>query len=210
MLQDRLSVLGDDVAFMSSFLMSALKKIDLATMRHSVSVAAVADEVGEALAPAELRPQIWLAGLLHDVGKMAMSPRVFVHDGPLAEDEYAAVKEHTVVGERTLARLYDSGTVATVALHHHERHDGKGYPHGLSNGQIPLPARIVSIADAYDAIRTTRAYSRGRTHLEAMAEIARSSGRHFDPYLVNAFLTIERRIETAYDSVATEDLSGFN
>ncbi len=209
MKRERLAALEGDAALMSTFLMSALGKIDDKTMRHSVNVAAIAEVVAGAMAPVELRQSIWLAGLLHDVGKMALSSRIFVHDGPLEQDEFAAVKAHTVIGERTLARMYDVPLVAQCALFHHERYDGKGYPHGIRNGEIPLPARIVAIADCYEAIRATRPYSRSRTHAEAVAEIARTTGRQFDPTLVDAFLKIEKRVEDAYARSSETELDWF-
>jgi HD-GYP domain-containing protein (c-di-GMP phosphodiesterase class II) len=82
-----------------------------------------------------------------------------------------------------------------ICLYHHEHWDGTGYPKGLKGSQIPLPARIVAIADAYDAMRSTRSYNIPCTHQEAVAEIRRCSGTHFDPNLVRVFLNIERKLE---------------
>ena len=129
---------------------------------------------------------IRLAGRLHDIGKIGVRESVLGKPSALTEDEYRHVQTHPVVGERILAQgLIDSRTVAIVR-HHHEHYGGGGYPDGLSGSEIPLGARVLAVADAFDALTSDRPY-RGRLEVGAALEVLRrGGGSQWQPTLVEA------------------------
>jgi CHASE2 domain-containing sensor protein len=134
------------------------------------------------------------ASVLHDVGKIGIPDRILLKPGKLDPDEWEVMKTHAAIGAQILA-----GSVSpllqlgeTIALTHHERWDGSGYPQSLAGEDIPLAGRICAICDVYDALRSVRPYKRAWTREEALAEIVRERGSHFDPQLVDTFLELER------------------
>jgi putative two-component system response regulator len=131
------------------------------------------------------------ASLLHDIGKLGIPDRILVKPGPLTEDERAEIQEHTTLGHRIL-RGSASGLIrlaAEIALNHHERYDGAGYPRGLSRDEIPLEGRIAAVCDVFDALTTPRPYRpRPYTQPEAAAILRDERGKAFDPEVVDAFL----------------------
>jgi putative two-component system response regulator len=134
-----------------------------------------------------------LAAPLHDVGKIAIADAILLKPGPLTGDEQRVMQRHTITGGRMLR---GSGsqllrTAEQIALTHHERWDGGGYPHGLSGDEIPLAGRIVAVADVYDALTHERPYKPAWTVDRAVSEIASERGRRFDPQLADAFLELE-------------------
>jgi diguanylate cyclase (GGDEF)-like protein len=169
--------------------------------RHSTIVgelaARVATRLGLAADEAEL---IRLAGSLHDLGKLAIPEEILRKPGPLNEDERLVLERHPQIGFRMLDEL-GVDPVASWVLHHHERWDGDGYPAGLVAEEIPLGARILLVADAYDAMTTDRIYRGRLSHERAIAELERCAGTQFDPEVVSAFrLEFERAVETALRS----------
>ena len=128
------------------------------------------------------------AASLHDVGKMRIPNRVLHKNGPLDEEERALIEEHPVLGSWMVATIGDEQIVATIR-HHHERWDGRGYPDGISGNEIPLFARIIAVADTFDAITSTRSYRAGSSRQRAIDILKAESGRQFDPQVVDAFLT---------------------
>jgi putative two-component system response regulator len=153
---------------------------------------------------------LYAASPLHDLGKIAIADGILLKPGKLTPEEFTLMKRHTTIGARTLrevARRTGGNPFLEVghelALYHHERWDGTGYPFGLARAQIPLGARIVALADVYDALTSQRCYKRAFTHAEARASIVAEAGRHFDPDLVEAFVQRERdfiRIRAAITS----------
>ena len=131
--------------------------------------------------------QIRHAAELHDVGKMAVPDAILVKSGPLDEAEWDFIRRHTLIGERIVAAAPALGDVAALVRSSHERWDGKGYPDGLSGDEIPLGARIVAVADAFDAMTSARPYSRPRGADAALTELRRCSATQFDPTVVEAF-----------------------
>lgn len=138
------------------------------------------------------------AAPLHDIGKVAIPDGILQKPGKLTPDEFEAMKSHTVIGADTLQLVFNSypgnmfiGMGIEIALYHHERWDGSGYPDGLVGKNIPLPARIMALADVYDALRSDRCYRKGLTHDQARDIILEGDGKHFDPEVVMAFLRIE-------------------
>lgn len=124
---------------------------------------------------------------LHDIGKIGTPDDILNKAGPLDPWEWNVMKEHTT-GSAYILRTYPDPMALEIALRHHERWDGEGYPHGLSGAQIPLSARIVAIADVYDALRIRRTYKEPYTHERAVETIRAERGTHFDPLLVKHFL----------------------
>lgn len=142
---------------------------------------------------------------LHDIGKVGIPDSVLLKPGRLTDDEFAVMKKHTLIGAATLDAALEQNPQARflqigrdIARHHHERFDGRGYPDGLRGTEIPLAARIVAVADVYDALTSRRAYKEAYEHLVARGIIEGEAGTHFDPVVVQAFLDIEQAfIETA-------------
>ena len=140
--------------------------------------------------------ELYKSSPLHDIGKVGISDAILRKAGPLTDEEFKIMREHTTIGGDTLRTVLDryrgQTTFLTMAMHiaysHHERWDGGGYPVGLSATDIPLEARIVTLADAYDAITSRRPYKEPFSHEEAVRRIRVDRGLHFDPILVDVFL----------------------
>lgn len=131
--------------------------------------------------------EIELAGLLHDVGKIGVPDAILAKTGPLSSVEYEVVKSHARIGAEIIGRAEGMERVADAILHHHERYDGAGYPDGLAGDAIPMAARLIAVADAFDCLTTDRPYHQGIAAHAAAAELRRSAGAHFDPTVVAAF-----------------------
>jgi HD-GYP domain-containing protein (c-di-GMP phosphodiesterase class II) len=126
--------------------------------------------------------------LLHDIGKIGVPEHLLRKEGPLSEEEWTLMRRHPVIGERICQPLSASRGFAPIIRHHHERFDGRGYPDGLRAEAIPLGARIVAIADAYEAIVHGRPYQPAKPHATGAEELTTLRGRQFDPDLVPIFL----------------------
>ena len=135
---------------------------------------------------------IEIGALLHDIGKIGIPERILHKQGPLDEEEWKVMKEHPVISEYILSGVDLSPVVLEVARSSHERMDGKGYPDGLAGEEIPLPARIVLVADAFDALTSDRPYRRGRHTLEAIQELEAHAGTQFCPLVVDALRCVYR------------------
>jgi len=143
------------------------------------------------------------AAPLHDIGKIGVSDNILLKPGRLEDHEFEQMKLHTFIGAEILAHAESPilSLAREIALYHHERWDGKGYLEGLSGEDIPLSARIVAVADAYDAMTSHRPYQQARSKEDAVKEIKRCSGSQFDPKVVEAFLSAVR--EGGHDSRLT-------
>src|SRR4051794_16394432 len=161
---------------------------DAGTASHSQTVGRYSETIARELGLSdELVERVRLAGILHDVGKIAVPDAVLKKPGPLDDDEYAQMKKHPEVGALIVDGA-DLKDVASWVIAHHERPDGRGYPHGLSGDDIPLEARILAVADAYEAMTVDRVY-RGALPVEkAREELRRCAGTQFDPRVVEVFL----------------------
>ena len=131
-----------------------------------------------------------LGGPLHDVGKLGVSEEVLAKPGRLDEQELAQIREHPKLGARILLRVTALRGALPYVLYHHERWDGGGYPTGRAGEQIPLEARVLAVADAFDAMTSDRPYRRALDLDEALAEVARCAGTQFDPEIVRVFLEL--------------------
>jgi diguanylate cyclase (GGDEF)-like protein/PAS domain S-box-containing protein/putative nucleotidyltransferase with HDIG domain len=128
------------------------------------------------------------AGALHDIGKIVVPPELLNKPDKLTEEEYDIVKRHAETGYQILKSADEYAKLAEFVLYHHERWDGGGYPHGLKGAEIPLQARIISVADAFEAMTALRSYQATRSKEEATAELVRCSGKQFDPRIVDIFV----------------------
>jgi putative nucleotidyltransferase with HDIG domain len=171
-------------------LAAALDARDPYTAGHSDRVSVLSVAIGRVLnLNADDIDVLRLGALLHDIGKIGVSDDVLRKPGPLTGGEYDAIRQHTVLGAKILRSVpFLSRHVAIVELHH-ERPDGRGYPHGLRGEDIPLLARVVHVADAYDAMTSARAYRAARSGREALRELWRCSGTEFDAEIVGALVT---------------------
>lgn len=168
---------------------SAVDAKDSYTALHSVNVADYAVAIVRELGVDLDERVVERAGLLHDIGKIGLSEVVLQKPARLSEDEMQQVREHSRMGARIIESIPFLADVVPAVMHHHERWDGTGYPDGLANEAIPLAARVLAVADAFDAMTTERTYSRARTLAEAVAEIRAGSGRQFDPVCADALLS---------------------
>ena len=132
--------------------------------------------------------------LLHDIGKIGISEAILLKPGSLTEEEFRCIKSHPVVGAHILQSIEFLKEVRQQLRYHHERFDGRGYPEGLSAEEIPLGSRIISVADTFDAITSTRPYRKGMLPEFAIEEIKKNSGSQFDPRIVEAFLKVREKL----------------
>ncbi len=156
------------------------------TRGHSRRVAMYAAEIAKRMHLSEDEVQnIYYAGLLHDAGKISVPDAVLNKPGVLTEEERMQIQDHTVAGGKMLKQLSSLRGIRETALYHHERYDGTGYPEGLKGESIPLYARIVGVADSYDAMSSNRVYRRHLNKDEIIEEIQQGSGTQFDPVIVS-------------------------
>lgn len=180
-------------------LMEALDAKDPYTRHHSRTVAAYVVELAKAFGLSEGEvEQIRKAALLHDIGKIGVPEHILLKPGPLNDEELASVRLHPVLGEKILQPLLFLGPIIQMVGQEHERFDGHGYPRGLAGTQIHRGARIITVADALDAITSARPYRKALTFEEAAAEIQRSSSSQFDPTVVDAFTRALPRLEAIH------------
>jgi putative nucleotidyltransferase with HDIG domain len=170
-------------------LLATIKAYDAYTGGHSERVAGYAGILATRLGlDSETTDVIRKAGYVHDIGKICLPEWVLNKPGPLNEEERELIKKHPAMGASILSGRRGMDGVVPAVLHHHERWDGDGYPTGLAGDDIPLEARIVFVADAYDAMTSNRPYGRVLTPEEAVVELERCSEAEFDPEVVNALL----------------------
>jgi HD-GYP domain-containing protein (c-di-GMP phosphodiesterase class II) len=170
-------------------LTAAIERRDPYTLGHSTRVTALARTIASRLGCAgdELEA-LELGGPLHDVGKLTISDDVLLKPGRLDERELREIRAHPANGARMIRGVRALRSALPCVLHHHERWDGGGYPAGLAGTAIPRPARILAVADAFDAMTSTRPYSAALPHEAAVAEVGRCAGTQFDPAATSAFL----------------------
>ncbi|MFF3115076.1 HD-GYP domain-containing protein [Kitasatospora sp. NPDC057904] len=170
-------------------LVQAVEIKDAYTRGHSERVGRAAVLIaGQLGMEAERLRTLRFAAILHDVGKLGVATELLRRNGPLTDAERRAVEVHPVYGYELVRGIAFLGEAHAGILHHHERMDGRGYPSGLAGEQIPEFARIISVADAFDSMTSTRSYRRGRPVAEAVAELERCSGSQFDPVMVRALI----------------------
>ena len=170
---------------------SAIDARDAYTRGHSQRVGRYAMEIGRQLALDHHEcQQILLTGLLHDLGKIGVPDHVLLKPGRLTSDEFDLIKMHPEIGHRILQPIPELAFALPGVLHHHERIDGCGYPHGLSGDDIPLQARILAVADAFDAMTSSRTYRAAMSEEKARAILLEGAGIQWDTDVVDAFLKV--------------------
>jgi putative nucleotidyltransferase with HDIG domain len=185
----------------------ALDARDPYTAGHSLRVASysytLAREMGLSETDAET---IRIAAQLHDIGKIGIPDVVLQKPGPLTPEEYGLIKLHPQIGRRILERVGRFEQLLNVVELHHENYDGTGYPYGLAGDSVPMDARIVHVADSFDAMTTTRSYRSALPLRAAIQEIERNAGRQFDPAAAKAFVKLiaEGQIEIGSQNITTE------
>jgi HD-GYP domain-containing protein (c-di-GMP phosphodiesterase class II) len=176
-------------------LTSAIDAKDPYTCGHSDRVARVAERIAKHLdLDQRSLNTIYLSGLLHDIGKIGINDDVLRKPGPLTPAEFEHIKMHPELGYKILVDLNELDEVLPVVLHHHENWDGKGYPRGLSGEQTPLLARIVAVADAFDAMGSDRPYREGMPDDKVDAILRAGAGKQWDAKVVEAFFAVREDI----------------
>jgi len=162
---------------------------DQYTGAHVIRVTAYAMQLAEQaqLSYAAVE-RLRMGGLLHDIGKIAIPDAILCKPGSLTKEEFEVIKTHADIGDQIIADVTNLNYARPMVRWHHERMDGQGYPDGLKGEDIPVEARVLAIADSYDAMTSDRPYRKGMPHDEAMQEIKRHSGTQFDPELATVFV----------------------
>ncbi|MBQ3797767.1 MAG: HD-GYP domain-containing protein [Butyrivibrio sp.] len=166
-------------------LVSAIDAKDEYSRGHSQRVADYSEKIARYLGKSEEDcRKIYYAALLHDVGKIGISDNIINKHGEPTEEEYEVIMQHPIIGEQILSSITEYPYLSIGARYHHERYDGKGYPEGLKGEDIPEIARIIAVADTYDAMTSSRSYRSALPQLVAREEIVKGAGTQFDPYIV--------------------------
>lgn len=175
---------------------NALDAKDEYTHGHSLRVTLYSLALAKKLnLPEDLLEEIETAGLLHDIGKIAIPEKILLKPGKLTNEEYEVIKTHPELGEKFVGGIDKLKLISNWLKSHHERYDGTGYPEKLKGDEIPISSRIIAIADTYDAMTSDRSYRIALSHEHAIAEIRRCSGTQFDPDLAEVFISISEEIE---------------
>lgn len=186
----------------------ALEARDEYTGGHSQRVSQYAHLIADRLGTTRKQiEKIEQAALVHDIGKIGIRESVLMKTTELTDDEYQHIAAHSVIGEHILRPAIDDEDILKMVRHHHERYDGKGYPDGLSNIQIPHGARILAVADMYDAMTSNRPYRSAVSPESAITELKRQTGYMFDPVVVNAFFRI---LSSEYEYIKQRPIISFN
>lgn len=177
-------------------LINAIDAKDHYTCGHSDRVAEISRRLAQELdLPPKQCDEIYLSGLLHDVGKIGIPDRILQKEEQLTGEEFELLKQHPVIGYRVLKDLEEISYVLPGVLHHHESLDGTGYPDGLVGEEIALQARIISVADAFDAMTSDRPYRRGISLSEAEAVLRTNEGPQWDPNVLEAYFSAQEDIQ---------------
>jgi putative nucleotidyltransferase with HDIG domain len=180
-------------------LVATLDARDRYTAGHSAAVAIYARDIARRMALSEREQELaHLCGLVHDVGKIGLSPGLLEKPGALNLDERRQMEQHSVIGERILKNVDDYSEIASIVRHHHERVDGNGYPDNLVADEIPLLARIIAVADAYNAMTSDRPYRDAMPSRVARLRLAQAVESQFDTSVVAAFEAILASADEAY------------
>ncbi len=182
----------------------AIDAKDHYTQGHSQKVSAYAALIAEAMGMNDIEvEEIRLGGVLHDIGKVAIPENILNKSGPLNPDEWDTMKSHVTFGAKILDPLTPLARIREMVLHHHEYFDGSGYPDALTGEQIPLGARIIAVADAFDTITSDRTYKKARAAEEALAELERCANAQFDGAIVELFVRTMRQLPNPVIEVAS-------
>ncbi|WP_052302351.1 HD-GYP domain-containing protein [Bacillus sp. SG-1] len=174
---------------------------DKYTASHSENAAKFSLEIAKelGLSRSDCR-NIELGAKLHDIGKIGIPESILNKPGRLTEEEYELIKSHTVIGYNMVnhIKIFEKNDIFNAILYHHERVDGTGYPEGLTGEQIPIIAKIIAVADSFDAMTSTRVYRKSKSLQYAVGEIKKYRGIHYDKEVVDAFLRVINHSEDIY------------
>lgn len=180
-------------------LVATLDARDEYTAGHSAAVAIYSRDIAQRMGLSEVEQQkAHVSGLVHDIGKVGLPPGLLEKEGPLTLDERRVMQTHSEIGERILINVDTYSEIAYVVRHHHERFDGNGYPDGLTDEEIPLLARIIAVADAYNAMTSDRPYREAMPSRVARMRLAQAVGTQFDTSVVAAFEAILATADESY------------
>jgi putative nucleotidyltransferase with HDIG domain len=189
-------------------LVATLDARDRYTAGHSAAVAVYSRDIAARMGLSEVEQGlVHLCGLVHDIGKIGLPAGLLEKPGALTLEERRQMEEHAAIGEKILSKVDDYAEIAHIVRHHHERVDGLGYPDGLSGEEIPLPARIISVADAYNAMTSDRPYRDAMPSRVARLRLAQAVESQFDTAVVAAFEAVLAGGTEAYRSGQREDFS---
>jgi HD-GYP domain-containing protein (c-di-GMP phosphodiesterase class II) len=183
-------------------LANALEAKDSYTKGHSERVGAWSRGVATALGlPAAEVDMIGQAGLLHDIGKIGIPEAVLRKPGPLEPEEWVVMRNHPLIGAQIVSPFDFFTAGALMIRHHHERHDGSGYPDGLVGDEIPIGARVIAVVDVYDALTSHRPYRAALPHATVIARLGEAAGRTLDEDAVSAFIDLIQTLSTGKPDV---------
>jgi len=183
-------------------LANALEAKDSYTKGHSERVGAWSRGVATALGlPAAEVDMIGQAGLLHDIGKIGIPEAVLRKPGPLEPEEWVVMRNHPLIGAQIVSPFDFFTAGALMIRHHHERHDGSGYPDGLVGDEIPIGARVIAVVDVYDALTSHRPYRAALPHATVIARLGEAAGRTLDEDAVSAFIDMIQTLSTGKPDV---------
>lgn len=176
-------------------IMTELKKYDEYTYEHSMRVAELSFAIGKQLNLSEDEcNEIYLAGLLHDIGKLEIPIEIITKKSKLSNEEYEMIKEHPMRGYNIMRKCDVSKSVLNSILGHHERLNGSGYPHRLKDSEISLFSKILGVVDSFDAMTSDRTYSKGMTDKKALKYLLKDNGEMYDKNIVKSLISCcERR-----------------
>lgn len=183
-------------------LTTAIDAKDRYTCGHSQRVAQLTRQLAVAVGLDEYAvSRMWIAALVHDIGKIGVPEAVLMKPGRLTDEEFDEIKKHPEIGHRILRDIPQLQDILPGVLHHHERWDGRGYPHGIAGENIPLMARLIALADSFDAMSSDRTYRQRLSREDVLEEIRRCAGGQFDPELAPIFVELDF---TAFDELIDE------
>jgi putative nucleotidyltransferase with HDIG domain len=207
-LEVALSELESNYQMTLEALVAALDAREHETFSHSLRVRAYTRYLARRAGfPPALLPSLEQGALLHDIGKISVADAILLKPAKLTPEEWIEMRKHPTAGDEMLKRVPFLHPASAIVRHHHERFDGTGYPDSLKGGEIPLGARLFTVADTLDAMTSDRSYRKGPGFEAARAEVHRCSGKQFDPQIVELFLKIpsatwmQVREEAGKDSV---------
>jgi putative nucleotidyltransferase with HDIG domain len=183
--------LRDQTRYTIEALAEAVDRRDPYTFQHSQRVKGYVEKIAGRLnlSPGEMESIVWAASI-HDLGKIDVPEEILSKPGPLEDDEWKIIRKHSAVGADIVDRISFHPTARGIIRHHHEWFDGSGYPNGVSGDRIPVGARILAVADAFEAMTSDRPYRPALSYRAAVAELEAGRGTQFDPVIVDTFLTI--------------------